>query len=166
MLEVTEVLRAGYPWWDQRRENSHGGSICCFALILLLQSKLIKNYDGFCMVPIWFLVGFFVCVFFCCLFVLNHRIQNPGPGSGCFPWIQKQEVAVGHIYVLYTEEWWKNILGGGERERRWLSRFSNSANVKVIADSLLHTERKHNKSLKFLCVREYAILQFSSQGLY
>lgn len=70
--------------------------------------------------------------------------------------MQKQEVAAGHIYILYTEEWWKNILGGGEWERRWVSRFSNSANVKVIADSLLHTERKHNKILKSQRVREYA----------
>lgn len=99
-------------------------------------------------------------------FFQQHRMENPGPGSGCFPRMQKQEVAVGHIYILYDEEWWKNILGGGEQERRWVSRFSNSANVKVIADSLLDTERKHNKSIKSLCVREYAILQFSSHGLY
>lgn len=39
-----------------------------------------------------------------CFFFKKHRIQNPGPGSGCFPCMQKQEVAVGHICVLYTEE--------------------------------------------------------------
>lgn len=80
--------------------------------------------------------------------------------------MQKQEVAVGHIYILHAEEWWKNILGGGEWERRWVSRFSNSANVEVIADSLLHRERKHDKSCKSLRVREYSMLQVSSHGLY
>lgn len=80
--------------------------------------------------------------------------------------MQKQEVAVGHIYILHAEEWWKNILGGGEWEARWVSRFRNSANVEVIADSLLHTERKHDKSSKSLHVREYSVLQVSSHGLY
>lgn len=58
MVEVTEVLKAGHPWWDQSRENSHIDGICCFSPNLLLQSKLIKMIlDFFCVVPIcvfWF----------------------------------------------------------------------------------------------------------------
>lgn len=51
--------------------------------------------------------------------------------------------------------------GAGEE----VSRFCNSANVKIIAAGLLRTEGKHKESFKSPCLWEYAVLQFGSHGL-
>lgn len=108
----------------------------------------------------------FICVVPIFVFWFGFKSQNTKSWTKeCMFFLGAKAGGSCKVYLCScTEKWWKNILGGGERERRWVSRFCNSANVKIIAACLLHTEGTHKESFKSLCLWEYAVLQFGSHG--